>query len=442
MRRQVDSQLIDSRYRLLQLAFNDPVLNIKNRASLNMELETELENRNSGVIISVKIINLKTVTEIFGHKYTDRLLQIVSHYIHENISRDLYRFVGNTLMILLKNENAGVAHETAEKIIERFRQPWEMDEQEHFLQVGIGIALYPMSGDTCEEVYRCVSLAMNRAIEFGGDNYAFFAKEFEIPSSVDYYYAMKLRRSVNNGMEGFYIRYQPVCTPDGSIAGCEAFVRYRNGSDYLFASKLVKYAENIGFDVQMDTYVMRKAAEFCRKIQEKYNKPDFFVSVNTTIREMQSDAILPMVQNVLSNCSLAPEHLWVEFSERCFVRPWTEIWSALGNLRKQGVKIAVDNFAEEHAMLTLLRNSCVDAIKMNFNIFSDGYDDFNKIIYKSVREAARHCGVKLCAKFVEHKAQSAIVAKKDVDYVQGYCYGKPLSESEFEERMNSGAVVS
>lgn len=415
---------------LRRLAFYDTALNLPNRTKLDYDITELLENENrKAALIALKVTNMRSVNEVFGHSYTDQLLKIVGEYVNRISANEktVYRFTGNILMILLMDADTNEAKRLAEQIVIRFREPWDHVEGTHYLEMGIGITMLPENGHTTEEIYRAATLSMYRAIEFGKNRYAFYSRDFEKPSDSTYFVEQRLRHALNNKMTGFSLCYQPTFDIDtGKPVYFEAYIRWNDEALGELAPRMfMRLAEKLGLDFKVDTWVINEACLFARKMQ-KEKDPDFSVSVNLTASELRSPEIVQVVGDALRNSGLNAKHLILEIPEKATAKVFADTTGVFGKLKKLGVSIVIDDFGGEYMSLGSLKVSYIDVIKMNRNLLTLAYDDFDKTLVETIIELSHERGISVCVKEIEHSEQLEIVKQFGVDWVQGYLCAMPM----------------
>lgn len=442
---QADEKLKETGEKLRNLAFFDQVLNMPNRAKLDEDLESELKSKVRGAAAVVKITNLHTFNELFGHKYTDGMLRNAAHYISKmsasnsdmpdpdsntpEINLTVYRFSGNTLMLLLREADEKNVKVFIEKLLSRFGKPWKHESGEHYLDAGIGVAFYPDGHSSRDEIYRAADLALYRATEYGTNDYAFYSKEFKTEADNNYADAQKLRTAISDGMKGFSLKYQPVTDFNNHILCYEAFVSWGG----FPTPKLIQLAENMGLDIIIDSWVIKNACAFCKKMQEY--EPGFNISVNITPRELRSGSIISTVEEALLETGLDSGSLSLEIPERSFSDRQDGVLSILKKLRDNGVRLIIDSFGEDFGGLRLLKHSLMDMVKMDFSLFTNIFGDFDEILVTATAKLASSLKNGICVKRVEETAQLERAKDFGVKYVQGYLYAKPVSGEEIAKKM-------
>ncbi|MCL2638752.1 MAG: EAL domain-containing protein [Oscillospiraceae bacterium] len=420
-------------------AFYDRILDIPNRAKLDEDLQAELDIRRQGAAAVVKIANLHTFNELFGHTYTDELLRKAAQFISEMPVKNLtaYRFSGNTLMLLLREADEESAKATIEELLKRFAKPWKHENSEHYLDAGIGIALYPNGFNSLDSIYRAADLALYKATEYSTNNYAFYKEEFKTDTDESYAHEQKLRAAISSGMKGFSVKYQPILSVDdnSSVSHFEAFVSWDN----FPTQKLMALAENMGLDIIIDSWVMKNACVFCKKMQAF--APDFAVSVNITPWELRSGSVITMVSEALEESGLDGSFLSLEIPERAFSDRQDGVLPILKKLRALGVKLVMDSFGADYGGLRLLKHSLMDMVKMDFSLFTNIFGEFDKIWVTAAAKLASTLKNGICVKRVEDAGQLEEAKKFGVKYAQGHLFAKPETAEEIAKKLQKAVKV-
>jgi len=278
---------------------------------------------------------------------------------------------------------------------------------------------------------------MHKALQYGANSYAFFAKEFEIPTGDDYRRVQILRDSVERGMDGFTVKFQPVFEAEGKrgrVRSCEALIAIGDtfGEYAANPARVIRLAENTGLDIAIDDWVLRSVCSLCKKIRAEYD-PEFTVSVNTTARELTTGTIVSMAENALRETDLEPSALSIEVSEHIIASNYNVVSPVLGALKKLGVSVTIDNIGSQYIVPSLIKHSCVSTIKSDITLFTGIYDEFDRNFTDSLFKLARSCNVAVCVKKIESEEQLEYV--DNADLYQGYLYARPMDEKEFMEFM-------
>ncbi|MCL1823523.1 MAG: EAL domain-containing protein [Oscillospiraceae bacterium] len=442
LQKKSDEKLEETDRKLLDLVFYDPILTIPNRTKLDKDLAIELTTKEPGAAAVMKITNLHTFNELFGHEYTDNMLRDVAAFISDMPYSNLtvYRFSGNTLMLLLKEKNEDGVKEIVVELIERFEKPWKQNHGEHYLDIGIGVTVFPNGHNSCDEVYRAAALALYKATEYGPNSYAFHSEDFAEEADINYKHAEKLRDSITNGMKGFTLKYQPVLKAGENSTNnfplhFEALI---NRGD-IPVPKLIQLAESMGLDAIIDFWVIQNVCNFCKKMQTEHKRADFSVSVNLTPRGIRSGSIIAMVNDALAETGIQGSSLILEIPQRVFNERQDGILPVLKKLSQTGVRLIIDSFGSDCGGLRLLKHSYMDMVKIDYSLFTNIFDDFDEIWVGTVVKLASSLKNGICVKRVENEEQFEQAKKFGVQYVQGYLYAKPMTAEEVIKKYQKTA---
>jgi EAL domain-containing protein (putative c-di-GMP-specific phosphodiesterase class I) len=345
-------------------------------------------------------------------------------------------------MILLRETDEQGAKSFVTELLARFSNPWLHENGEHYLDAGVGVALYPGNLTTPDEIYRAADLALYKATEYGANSFAFYTDEFKKAADINYHHAEQLRDAITDGMKGFKLRYQPMAIVsylEGEksviVPRYEAYISW----DFLPTTKLMQLAENMGLDTIIDSWVIKNACLFCKKMQQ--HEPDFSISINISARGLRSGSIITMISEALSKSGLDGSSLSVEIPERIFSDRQDGVLPVLKKLRLLGVKLVIDSFGADYGGLRFLKHSLMDMVKMDFSLFTNIFGKFDEIWVGAAAKLASSLRNGICVKRVEDEAQLEEAKKFGVKYAQGFLFAKPMTGEEVAKRLQKGAKV-
>jgi len=176
----LQSQLIEIgllQSKLRSQAIRDPLTNLFNRRYLEETLDRELARAaREGYSVCVVMMDLdhfKKVNDTYGHEAGDHVLKALANTLAEQSRRGDFacRFGGEEFVVVMPNIGIDTAFQRAEKL-RRSLNSLYVPYGGHNLTVTIsmGIASYPMNGETREEVLRAADSAMYAAKKAGRDH--------------------------------------------------------------------------------------------------------------------------------------------------------------------------------------------------------------------------------------------------------------------------------
>lgn len=424
-----------------QMAYYDVLTGLPNRNLLNDRLEVALAHATRRIeqvaILFLDLDHFKTINDSMGHDMGDLILQEVGKRLQNAVRKEdtVARMGGDEFIIItpgiLNSENLG---NLAQKILDSLAAPYIINENEFFISCSIGISVFPDDGLEVKSLLKNADLAMYQAKEKGRNTYQLFTPALNKKAMYRMTMEKHLRKALEKGE--FKLEYQPkISLTTGRITGIEALVRW-NSSELgeLPPNEFIPVAEETRIILPLGEWVLTNA---CRKIK-KWMDADYSsasVSVNLSVVQFTQGSLLPFLKEVLDHTKIDPELLELEIKEGFYVRNTEAALEILKNLRKIGVRLAIDDFGSGYSSFTYLRELPVNSLKIDGSIIKDFSLENISAITRAIVTLGRNLKLKTIAEGVETEEQKKFLQEIKCDEAQGYLFSKPLSEEGIEELL-------
>ncbi len=165
------------------MAYYDSLTNLPNRFLFTDRVQqaiylSERTEKNIAIIF-IDLDNFKLVNDTLGHKGGDDLLKQVAKILSNTVRRSdtVARFGGDEFMIIVDNiTEYHQAITVMDKIMDHFKDPFIVEDQEFVVTASAGIALYPLDGEDTETLIKNADIAMYEAKSRGKNQYALYTK--------------------------------------------------------------------------------------------------------------------------------------------------------------------------------------------------------------------------------------------------------------------------
>jgi diguanylate cyclase (GGDEF)-like protein len=389
--------------------------------------------RDMAALLLLDLDRFKDINDTLGHPAGDLLLQEVGVRLSACVREidTVARIGGDEFSIVLTGiKDATDAQLLSQRLLEIFRNPFDLAGHEVLVTISIGIALIPTDGSIPEKLLQHADIALYRAKEEGRNASRFFEPEMDARLQQRKAFERELRRALSRDELELY--YQPkVCLMNDQVAGVEALVRWNHPDRGLVPpSEFIGIAEETGLILQLGEWVLRTA---CRQAA---TWSDLEVSVNISPAQFRQPDLVQIVRNALHDSGLAPHRLELEVTESVLIQQPAAAAKLLDDLKALGVHVAMDDFGTGYSSLSYLQRFHFDKIKVDRSfIWAIGREPTAKAIVRAVISLANSLGMLTCAEGVETNEQLTALRCEGCSEVQGYLFGKPMPAAEFARRF-------
>jgi EAL domain-containing protein (putative c-di-GMP-specific phosphodiesterase class I) len=158
------------------------------------------------------------------------------------------------------------------------------------------------------------------------------------------------------------------------------------------------------------------------------------LSINVHARTLEIDPeFAPFMADAASSAGLALSGLVLEITGHAPEWDGKGLRRALSDLRRQGVRIALDEVGTGAVSYRMMLNCRPDYFKLDrFITQGSNLDRTRQAIVASVDTLARGFGSKVIAVGIEFEADLDTMCSLGVEMVQGFWLGKPVAADEIE----------
>lgn len=425
--------------KISHMAYYDHLTRLPNRTLFLDRAEQAINlARRTGKMVGIIFLDLdsfKTFNDSMGHKEGDDLLKTVARELSYCVRKTdtVARFGGDEFLIMI-NHISSIEDmvKIANNIISLFSRPFNIKEQEFFITASAGTAVFPLDGETADELIKNADIAMYSAKEKGKNQYVLCSASLKNESQKISVLSNGLHRALERNELTLY--YQPqISLTSNAIIGLEALLRW-NHSEYGMVppNVFIPLAEKTGLINPIGEWVLKTAC-LQNKAWQDGGLPRLRMAVNLSVIQLRNPHLVSQVASIITETGLEPQYLELEITESAAVKQASYITSVLGELKRLGITISIDDFGTEYSSLSRLKTLPIDRIKMDMQ-FVHGIEKSEKdrAITKVIINLAKSLGLKVIAEGVETYTQLEFLNQKMCDEVQGYYYFKPMPAKEVE----------
>ena len=417
---------------LVKLALHDNLTRLPNRALLGDRLDQAIQKTNRGArrhfaVLFMDLDGFKAVNDVFGHHVGDLLLVEVAKRILETKRAEdtVARLGGDEFVLLIDPGEPEDAAALAQRLVESIGKVYTINRNAVHISASIGIAVYPLDGDSAHDLLINADAAMYHAKEQGRNTYCFF----ETAMNTNAHQQLKLQQDLRKAIDGeeFLLHYQPkVLAPSGPMIGVEALLRWQSPEQGLVPpDRFLPLAERTGLIIPIGNWVINEACRQMREWQDMGHL-EWSIAVNLSTVQLGHAGLVDVVRAALELHSLDARHLVLEVTESTAMRDAEASLVILQQLADLGVSISIDDFGTGYSSLLYLKRLPANELKIDRGFVAElaqGNDD--AAIVSAIVALGQTLGLKIVAEGVETPEQQELLTRLGCNSLQGYLLGRP-----------------
>ncbi len=421
-------------------ALRDPLTRLANRTSLAERLDQSLARAVDGnvAVLFIDLDHFKQVNDTLGHAAGDQVLVACSNRLLGCVRDDdiVARFGGDEFAVVLEGPAANDAERVARRLLDAIAEPATVDGHELLMTASIGVA-YASATTTGEELLRNADLAMYVAKSSGRNRYDVYHDAMHERAVDRLQIEADLRSALTKGE--ITAECQPIVDMEtGRITGAEVLARWNHPARGPIApSVYIPIAERTGLIDRIGGHMFAMACDIATRLGAI--DPDVTVTVNVSPVQLGDQELPSTFGALLAQHDVAPERIVIEVTETSLMHDLAVAAERLADLKRLGVRIAVDDFGVGHSSLSYLHSLPVDVLKIDKS-FVDGLPAGSDLARVMI-QLGRMLGLEVVAEGVETSAQRDELSVLGCPKAQGFLFSRPVPVDRLERVLASQALV-
>lgn len=414
---------------LARLRHYDPLTGLANRSLLEEWLaEPGDAQGGAAALLFLDLDRFKLVNDSVGHAAGDAVLVETARRIVAAGGPDcrVARPGGNEFVVVSGVRDADAISELAERIRLAIAMPFQTTARSCHVSVSIGIAL----ADTLDnlDLVRAADMAMYAAKQTGGNRSVMFEKSLHERVVRQFELDRDMREALDAG-DQFVLAYQPLFAVAGgnkTLVGFEALLRWLHPRQGWLAPDLfIPLAEKSGLIVPLGDWVLKQALREGRSFQNAHSGRALHIAVNVAAPQLVRPGFTADLKAMLDAEGFPPSSLCLEVTETMLAD--VAVGFTLVEVRKLGVKVAIDDFDVGYSSLSYLCHLPADVAKLDRSFLENVDGNARGLEFVgAVISLVKATGKQVVVEGIETRAQFEIAIDAGADMFQGFWFARPM----------------
>jgi diguanylate cyclase (GGDEF)-like protein len=427
--------LAKSERQLQRLEREDATTGLPNETEVLDRLGHSLDARRRDETLAIALLDLDGFTEVkdaVGSKGGEEVVREIAARLRGALPAnvELGRVRRDRLSLLMIAIDPEMALALAEAARDAVSQAIWFDQVVQ-VSASVGLAVAPRDGTSRDDLMRHAKLAVRHAKRRGRGLVVPFAPDME----TDFDERAFIRRELSSALaaRAFELYYQPIVTADrGAIVGVEALLRWNHPSrGFIPPAVFVRVAEEVGLMGQLGEFVLRRA------LADAARWPDLYVAINLSPAQVRDRKFVDTVATILRESAVPPSRVVLELTEGLLIDEPETAKSRLEDLRKLGVRLALDDFGAGYSSLTYLQRLPFDKLKIDRGFVAALEHSANTgVIIQAIVALGRALGMSVLIEGVETEEQRVLLRLAGCTEMQGFLFARPAPCEEIDRLLS------
>ena len=418
---------------------NDYTTNLVDAKYLTRKLGNAIQNKQKensiGALLYLEIDNLHSLINHYGFKFGSIVLYQMSRILLNFTSGkdEVSRFPNDKFMLLIDNVTSNdEIKNLGKKIIKMLEAPLIVEGLPVYLNVSIGMTLFPDADKDANELIRQSDFAISHSKEQGSNRASFFDTELMETFNRGMQIESELANALNN--DEFYLVYQPqLNVVDNIITGFEVLLRWNNKRlGFVSPAEFIPVAEEKGYIVKTGRWLLQETIKTARSWID-LGLEFGTLSINVSPVELFQKDFRERLLETCGKYDVPPEKIKIEITERTVMNTNAKNITIINDLLADGFKISLDDFGMGYSNFNFLFEFEITTLKLDKSLVEHIKDKKRRLFIESILKLRDYKDFDVIAEGVETKEELDTLVGLGCRQIQGYYFSHPLKRSVAEK---------
>ena len=429
---EIEQRMHMSYLEVKKMAEMDPLTGLSNRYHFEETLKVMIaSNKREGsnvALLALDLDNFKHVNDTMGHEAGDSVLKQSVKRIRSCLRNNegFARLGGDEFAIILGDiTHVEDVNNISKRVLDSFKQPFNIQGKEFVCGVSIGVALCPVDSTDSQALLKCADIAMYRAKQDGKNGIRFYEPHYQIEFNQRFIIHNALTNVLEN--DSFRLFYQPIfCAKSNKLLGFEALIRWPEAEIFYTPDVFIPVAEQSKLIDGIGLWVIETAIAQLSTWHQQFDE-NLTLSINISPVQLQNDGLLNEFQRTLDVENVAANNIILEITETALIKDNDKVTHSLKRLSEHGFKIALDDFGMGFSSVAHLMDYPIDIVKLDKSMQATmQIKDKRMRVFEALALMLKTLDFIVVAEGVETENQVSLCQKFELDRLQGYLLAMPM----------------
>lgn len=219
--------------------------------------------------------------------------------------------------------------------------------------------------------------------------------------------------------------FQPIVeSKTGKIIKYECLARIKDEDKIISPFFFIEAAKKLGAVTKITRIMIEKSCQV-------FSGSKMGLSINITKEDLMEEYLLELLDKTTKKYDIKKDQITLEILEEISVFGNNKLIDELLKLKKDGYKIALDDFGSENASFSRMLDLKVDILKIDAAFIKNIHTHKNsRLIVEGIIHIAKLFDYDVVAEYVHNEEVLKVINELGIEYSQGYHFSPPLEKPE------------
>jgi diguanylate cyclase (GGDEF)-like protein len=226
----------------------------------------------------------------------------------------------------------------------------------------------------------------------------------------------------------------------GDIVSGEALMRWKHPKLGILApGDFMSVLEKNGQIIEVDMYIYRQVFSLIHD-RLKAGRMMVPISINLSRMHVFDKEFRSNFLGLIKEYRIPHNAVYLELTESGFLEDGQEMYNHMEFFRKEGFKVAMDDYGTGYSTMEMLWHCPMDEVKIDRGFIDDISDPRSRIVLRHIIDMLRDLDIDIITEGVETEEQRDLLLECGCRMAQGYYYYKPMPVPEFLELLEKNGA--
>lgn len=417
------------------LSFENPriyvdyeVAHASNRRAFDVILTEQIEKRKPFIFVNITIINDTLLRNTYGNQEILKVLDELAQYMGSEFRETIYHIDKCSIGMILSKAKFKLVESCLAEIQ---RTGKEADELTSLLISALECPRYADTKDVVENIREFIE---SRKTVLAADEILYVNEKIIGTLKKQELIERVVQKALQE--DGLEVYYQPIyAAKQNRFLSAEALVRLKDRETvgYISPEVFIPIAERCNMIEELGEIVFDKVCRFYK--EERLAEWGVqYIEVNLSGKQIVNKNLPNTLLQCVKKYGISPKVVNLEITETAAVKAESIQIDNMRRLREEGFDFSMDDFGTGYSNLAEMKNGNFDLIKLDKSLIWPCFEENGAdacVILDTCIDMIHKLKKHIVAEGVETREQVQYLTEREVSYLQGYYFSKPLDEKSY-----------